>query len=47
MKWRIVVRVLAAALAAAAAALIESLHPGSLTGPAHQAAVHLAGAFRL
>jgi len=47
MKWRIVVRVLAAALAAAAAALLESLHPGVLTVPVQQAVVHLAGVFRL
>lgn len=31
MKWRIVVRLLAVALAAAAGALAEQLHPGGLT----------------
>jgi len=46
MKWHIVVRVLAAALAAAAAALLEGLHPGALTGPAQEAAGVLALAFR-
>lgn len=34
MKWLIVVRLLAVALAAAAGAVAEQLHPGVLTAPA-------------